>query len=137
MSDLDELLGIDPEDKQVVLATALVREDTELLRALVETRVRAGLSQQDVADRLGISQPSVAAFERYDNDPKLSTIRRYALAVEALVQHSVVAPRTASGTAHASAQASGHINLKMEWIETPPPVIGREGAGLKAYERSH
>lgn len=144
MSDIDDLLGIDAEDPQVALATVLVRADTTLLRELVETRARAGLSQQEVADRLGISQPSVAAFERYDNDPKLSTIRRYALAVGALVTHSVddaEAHRVASRTAHASAKASGHTVLKMEWIDDTD--VGRAGGvrhdetpGVRAYERS-
>ena len=39
---------------------------------------------------MGISQPSVAAFERYDSNPTLATIRRYALAVEARLQTKVV-----------------------------------------------
>ncbi|WP_432457948.1 helix-turn-helix domain-containing protein [Cellulomonas iranensis] len=71
-------------------ATALASADMKLRRALVEARRAAGLSQQDVATALGIKQPSVAAFERYDSDPRLSTIRRYAVAVGAQVEHRVV-----------------------------------------------
>lgn len=90
MSSFLELLGIDPASKSQRRANALVKADLDFVRNLVQLRKSQGLSQQDVADRLGISQASVAAFERYDNDPKLSTLRRYAHAVEALVAHAVV-----------------------------------------------
>jgi DNA-binding XRE family transcriptional regulator len=84
-----ELLGIDPEAKAQRRASALAKADFDFIRDLVKIRKDQGLSQQDVADRLGITQATVADFERYDNDPKLSTIRRYAHAVEALIVHGV------------------------------------------------
>lgn len=84
-----ELLGIDPEAKAQRRANALAKADFDFIRDLVKIRKDQGLSQQDVADRLGITQATVADFERYDNDPKLSTIRRYAHAVEALIVHGV------------------------------------------------
>lgn len=81
-----------PTMEQIVaLATHLADEDERLLFELIKARKDAGLSQKDVADRLAIKQPSVAKFERYDSDPRLSTIRRYALAVGARVEHSVTA----------------------------------------------
>lgn len=88
--DLDEFLGIDSSDPVQRLANELVEEDDKLLSELVEIRRRT-MTQQDVADRLGISRPAVAAFERYDADPRLSTVRRYALAVRAHVAHTVTA----------------------------------------------
>lgn len=72
-----------------LLATALAEADEEMLYALIEFRHTAGLRQRDVARSLGIAQSSVAAFERHDNDPRLSTIRRYALAVGASIEHTV------------------------------------------------
>lgn len=47
------------------------------------------MTQLDVAKRLGISRPAVAAFERYDADPRLSTVRRYALAIRAHLAHTL------------------------------------------------
>ncbi|MEV8183380.1 helix-turn-helix transcriptional regulator [Specibacter sp. NPDC078692] len=88
--DLDEFLGIDNSDPVQRLANDLVQEDDQLLSELVELRRRT-MTQQDVATRLGISRPAVAAFERYDADPKLSTVRRYALAIRAFVAHTVTA----------------------------------------------
>lgn len=72
------------------LATSLVEDHDGLLDALVAMREKHGLSQADVAFRMGVSQPTVAAFERYDANPTLATIRRYALAVRANIESRVV-----------------------------------------------
>jgi DNA-binding XRE family transcriptional regulator len=85
------LLSARSEDELIEAATALAEADLRMRRALVEARRTAGMTQKDVAEALGIKQASVAAFERYDNDPRLSTIRRYALAVGAGVAHDVTA----------------------------------------------
>ncbi len=55
-------------------------------------REATGLSQQDLADRLGVRQPSVARLEREDADPRISTLERalnaagYALVLHAMPQ---------------------------------------------------
>lgn len=89
MSDIDVLLGIDASDPDQVLARELVEGDRDLIRRLVLLRKKAGLTQQQVADRLGVSQPTVQSFERAGNDPRLSTIRRYALAIQVRITHQV------------------------------------------------
>lgn len=90
MTSLEQALGIDQDSPEDRRALALVEADAELLRSLIKIR-KARLSQAEVAALLGISQASVSAFESYDNDPKLSTIRRYSQAVGALVKHMVEA----------------------------------------------
>lgn len=89
MESLDDLLGLSPNDPVMRRAEILVENDAHLVRQLVSIRRAKNLTQQQVARELGITQASVAAFERPDNDPKLSTIRRYAQAVGALVAHNV------------------------------------------------
>jgi transcriptional regulator with XRE-family HTH domain len=79
---------------------ALLDDHEQLLTALVQLRKQHNLSQELVADRMGISQPAVSQFERYDANPRLSTIRRYAMAVGARIT-TVVAddlPSTSSKT---------------------------------------
>lgn len=71
-------------------ADSLVDAHEELMRDLVVMRHKHGLSQREVAERMNVSQPTVAAFERYDSNPTLATIRRYALAVGARIQNSVI-----------------------------------------------
>lgn len=71
------------------LADSLVDSHDKLMDELIAMRKKHRLTQETVAERMGVSQPSVAAFERYDANPTLSTIRRYALAVGANISHSV------------------------------------------------
>lgn len=40
--------------------------------------MRAGLTQAEVARRMGTTQPALARLERGEADPRLSTIERYA-----------------------------------------------------------
>lgn len=49
-----------------------------MVRRLAEERARRGLSQADVARRMGVSAPYIAKLERGTSDPRLSTIMRYA-----------------------------------------------------------
>lgn len=87
--ELDELLGIDRDDPAQRLALDLVNSDDRLLRTLVAIRRDKNLTQSEIAARMGVTQPAVARFERPDSDPKLSTIRRYALAVGAVIEHRI------------------------------------------------
>lgn len=48
------------------------------------------LTQGVVAERMGVSQSTVAELERYDSNPTLRTLQRYANAVEALISFRVV-----------------------------------------------
>lgn len=71
-------------------ADLLVDARDRLLEGLVRLRKEHKLSQQTVAERMGVSQPTVAAFERYDANPTVSSIIRYAMAVNALLNIKVV-----------------------------------------------
>lgn len=83
-------------EELVQAATDLADADMRFRHALVHARRAAGMTQKDVADAMGIKQSSVAAFERYDNDPRLSTVRRYATVVGASISHSVTPVTEAS-----------------------------------------
>ncbi len=65
-------------------------ERRRLLRALAKRRAKSGLTQQAVAARMGTSQPMVARLESGEVDAKLSTIERYAAAVETRVSWRLV-----------------------------------------------
>lgn len=53
----------------------------ELLKTLVTHRKNVGLRQIDVAEKMGIGQPSVSELEKSLTSPRLSTLSRYARAV--------------------------------------------------------
>jgi transcriptional regulator with XRE-family HTH domain len=61
----------------------------ELVRELVRARQERGLSQTEIAARMGTSQSAVARLERGDLDVRLSTLERYAAAVDRTVDWHV------------------------------------------------
>jgi transcriptional regulator with XRE-family HTH domain len=71
-------------------ADQLVESHLLLMRQLVALRKQNSLSQELVGTRMGVSQPAVAAFEGHESNPTLSSIRRYALAVGARIEHKVI-----------------------------------------------
>lgn len=88
--ELDRLLGIDversPLDRR---ARHLVEADREFLERLVAMRKAKSLTQDQVAERMDVGQSAVARIESGERDPRLSTLRRYAMAVGALIEHHV------------------------------------------------
>lgn len=71
-------------------AERLVEDREHLMTALIGLRREHRLTQTDVAERMGVSQPTVAAFEHYDSNPTLATIQRYAMAVGGVLDTRVV-----------------------------------------------
>ncbi|MDR3647916.1 MAG: helix-turn-helix transcriptional regulator [Acidimicrobiales bacterium] len=59
----------------------MARRRKDLSAELVSLRQSAGLSQTEVAARMGTSQSAVARLEAGEADVRLSTLERYAAAV--------------------------------------------------------
>lgn len=70
-------------------AEALIANHDNLLKDLIAIRKKHNLNQGEVAERMGVTQPAVAQFERYDANPTLDTVRRYAMAVGARLHTKV------------------------------------------------
>ena len=60
-------------------------DEFSLASQLIEARSRAGLTQAEVADRMGTSQSTVARLESGGAKPSLSTLKRFAKATGARV----------------------------------------------------
>ena len=88
MGEIDKfsLYSNEPND---ALAEELVRGDFAWIDQLIALRKRRGLSQAEVAARMGRSQSEVSDIETMSTDPRLSTLRRYALAIGVTVKHRV------------------------------------------------
>lgn len=93
MSAIRDLLAhtLDPLTLVRARAKVLARQDRHMRSDLVRIRRQNDMTQKDVAAALGITPQAVQKMERYDADPKLSTLRRYANAVGAVVEHRVSA----------------------------------------------
>lgn len=50
----------------------------QTLTYLQEERIKRGITQKELSQRIGMSQPQLAKIERLDSIPSLSTLNRYA-----------------------------------------------------------
>jgi len=83
----DTLLG-DPEAREIYKEEAAKKE---LWLQLVEARQAAGLTQAELARRLGVSQAQVARIEKSGYDSyTLNTLRRYVRALGKRLEVAVV-----------------------------------------------
>ena len=79
MATLKELMA-----KQSPESQERITEKVETLRqavALNMLREELNLSQADLASAMGVKQPTIAKMEQADNDPRLSTLKRYVAAL--------------------------------------------------------
>lgn len=81
MSAFEELLARKLDDPAIRAAFEDSHTRHELIQSLVELRKRAGVTQKELADAMGVKQPAVSGFETEDSDPRLSTLQRYARAL--------------------------------------------------------
>ena len=86
---IDDLLGIDMSDPLARRARALLAAERALFRALRKIRETHELNQRDVAARMQVDQSTVARIESGTRDIRLSTLRRYAMAVGAVIDFDV------------------------------------------------
>jgi predicted transcriptional regulator len=68
---------------------SLALDTGEVIDALARRRVQLGLSQTVVAARMGTSQSAVARLEAGRSDPRLSTLERYAAALDTSVAYTI------------------------------------------------
>ena len=72
-----------------------LEDEFALASQLIEARSRAGLTQAEVAERMGTSQSTVARLESGGAKPSLSTLKRFAKATGARVRITLEAkPRS-------------------------------------------
>ena len=79
MATLKELMA-----KQSPESQERITEKVEILRqavALNMLREELELSQAELATAMGVKQPTIAKMEQADNDPRLSTLKRYVTAL--------------------------------------------------------
>ncbi|MDU5453284.1 helix-turn-helix domain-containing protein [Pseudescherichia vulneris] len=79
MATLKQLLAQRSAESQERIAARAAEVRQEI--TLAKLREELHISQVQLAAALGISQPSVVKMEKVDNDPKLSTLKRYVAAL--------------------------------------------------------
>lgn len=125
--ELSPLIAQSLADPQFRAAYEDATELHRILDTLVELRRARRLSQTQVAERMGVRQPTVSGFETESSDPRLSTLQRYARAVEGRlrlvlelphcdwVSSSTTAYRPAPRPPHSRARELQHSGLVRDW----------------------
>ena len=87
--NIDTILGIDRTNPTTRIAMAGVTAASALIDSLVQRRIALGMTRADVAERLGQSENAIAKIEAGPRDPRLSTLTRYALALDSWVEFGI------------------------------------------------
>jgi transcriptional regulator with XRE-family HTH domain len=91
--DLDALIDeLAEDDPDIALRVAAALERRELARGLADRRRAAGLTQVEIAHRMGTSQGQVTRLES-GADTRLSTVARYAAALGVKVDWTITPAR--------------------------------------------
>lgn len=59
-----------------------VREEFSIAREIIRSRVTAGLSQKELAEKIGTTQSAIARLESGEHTPSVSTLKRVAVATD-------------------------------------------------------
>lgn len=87
IADLKKQMMANPEFREAYAAADV---DFRLIEALVRARAKAGLTQAELAKRLGTTQSAVARLEGGGVSPTLATLRRYAEATGSRLEVDLV-----------------------------------------------
>ncbi|MFP9469723.1 helix-turn-helix domain-containing protein [Pectobacterium brasiliense] len=90
MATLKEMMAKrSPESRARIEArTAEIRQEI----TLAKLREELNMSQTQLALALGVKQPSIVKMEKVENDPKLSTLKRYVTALGGKLTLDVTLP---------------------------------------------
>lgn len=91
MTKIAELKKRLMNDPAFALEYEKVDAEFAIIEALVEARMKAKLSQAELARRIGTTQSAIARLEGGGISPSISTLRRYAEATGSKLQIELVA----------------------------------------------
>ena len=86
MSDLQELtneLMQDPEFKKEYEA---LQPEMDITRAILDARIRAGMTQIELAEKSGISQADISRLEKGTRNPSIALLKRLAEAMDSTLK---------------------------------------------------
>ena len=86
MSDLQELtneLMLDPEFQKEYEA---LQPEMDITRAILDARIKAGLTQVELSERSGISQADISRLEKGTRNPSIALLKRLAEAMNSTLR---------------------------------------------------
>ncbi|MEG1226692.1 MAG: XRE family transcriptional regulator [Hafnia sp.] len=90
MRTLEEMIASRSPESQERIAARVEELRQEV--ALSQLRNELQISQSELASAMGVKQPTLAKMEQPDNDPRLSTLKRYVTALGGELSIDVTLP---------------------------------------------
>lgn len=81
MSDLQELTKELMSDEEFRAEYEALQPEMDITRAMMDARIRAGLTQTELSRKSGISQADISRLENGTRNPSLSLLKRLAEAM--------------------------------------------------------
>ena len=94
MSDLQKLtdeLMQDPDFKKEYDA---LQPEMNITRAILDARIRAGMTQMELAEKGGISQADICRLEKGTRNPSIALLKRLAEAMDSTLRIEFVPKKT-------------------------------------------
>lgn len=131
--DFDSFLSSVLEDPSARASYEDAQTRHRVVDVLVRFRQRMQMTQTDVAKRMGVKQPSVSGFETEGSDPRLSTLQRYARAVDATLCVHVVPNAAAFKRIEYYFDNAAHISFYAQPSEVTPRARSWAGSQPSRY----
>lgn len=86
MSDLQHLKEELMRDDEFRKEYEAIQPEMDITRALLDARIRTGLTQMELAEKTGISQADISRLENGTRNPSLALLKRLAEAMDSTLR---------------------------------------------------
>ena len=86
MSDLQELTNELMQDSDFKKEYEALQPEMNITRAILDARIRAGMTQTELAEKSGISQADICRLEKGTRNPSIALLKRLAEAMDSTLR---------------------------------------------------
>lgn len=94
-SDLKELTAELMQDQEFREEYESLQPEMNIMRAMMDARIRAGMTQMELSKKSGISQADISRLENGSRNPSLALLKRLAAAMDTTLKIEFVPNDTA------------------------------------------
>ncbi|WP_026522431.1 helix-turn-helix domain-containing protein [Butyrivibrio sp. VCB2001] len=94
MSDLQELTNELMQDPDFKKEYEALQPEMNITRAILDARIRAGMTQMELAEKSGISQADICRLEKGTRNPSIALLKRLAEAMDSTLRIEFVPKKT-------------------------------------------
>lgn len=93
-SDLQELTAELMQDQEFREEYESLQPEMNIMRAMMDARIRAGMTQMELSQKSGISQADISRLENGSRNPSLALLKRLAAAMNTTLKIEFVPNET-------------------------------------------